>query len=95
MNNKTCGKSEVSVKFAHPFGVTACKIIVDCYDMYTLACKTVKVCRKCSNQSFTFTCFHFGDSALMKYDTTYNLYRIMFHTKYTPSTLSAYSKSIR
>ena len=94
MYDKTCGKTEVSVKLAHPLGVTACEVIVDSNDVHTLACKTVKVCRKSSNKSFTFTCFHLGNSALMKYDTADNLYRVMLHTKHSPCALSAYSKGI-
>ena len=59
VNNQTHRQSKEVIELAHPLTVTLCKIVIDGYDMHTFARKSIKVCRKGCNQSFTFTCFHF------------------------------------
>ena len=93
--NKTHSKAQKVIKLTHPFAVTLCKVIVYSYNVNPFACKGIKVCRKCSNQSFTFTCFHFSNSSLMKNDTTDNLNIEMLHSKHTPGGLTADRKGFR
>ena len=95
MNDKTYAQAEETVNFTHPFGVTLCKIVVNCYDMYALTRKCVKVSRKCSNKSLTFTGLHFGNSALVKNNTADKLYIKVTHTENTGTCLTANSECVR
>ena len=45
-NNNTRGQSKKAVNFAHPFGVTARKIVVHGYNMDTLAFNRVQIARQ-------------------------------------------------
>ena len=77
-------QTEEAVQLAHPFSVTLCKIFVYGNDMNAVACKCVKICRKCSHEGFTFTCFHFTDTSSVKDDTAYDLHTEMLHSQHTP-----------
>ena len=94
VSDKTYGKTEVSVELAHPLGVTASEVVVDGNDMNAVACKTVEVCGEGSNKSFTFTCFHLGDTSLMKNDSADNLNGIVLHTEHSVACLTANSKCV-
>ena len=92
VNYKTYGETHETVNLAHPFAVTACKIIIDGNDMNTFARKTVEICGKGCNESFTFTRSHFGNSSLMKNDTADNLHGEMLHAEHAPRCLAAGGK---
>ena len=94
VNNKTYVKTEETVKLSHPFRVTFCKVVVNGYDMNAVTCKRIKVSGKGGNKSFTFTCLHFGNSSLMKYNAADNLNLEMLHTKNTPCAFTTYCKSV-
>lgn len=95
VNDKSDAQTEKTVNLTHPLGVTLCKIIVYGDNMHTLTGKCIKISRESSNESFTLTCLHLGNSALMKNDTADKLYLKVFHSEYTPACLTAYGKSIR
>ena len=46
------------------------------YYVYAFARERVEVCGQCFNESFTFTRFHFRNSALVKQNTAYQLYSV-------------------
>ena len=76
------------VNLPHPLGISFCQVVVDGYDVDTFSLKGIQICRKCGNKSFTFTCFHLGDTALVKDDTTDDLYTVMLHSKHTLGSLT-------
>ena len=94
VDNQTDFKAHKSVKFAHPFGVTLCKVVVDRNNVNSVTRKRVKVGGKCSHKGFTFTGFHFRNTSLMENDTAENLYGIVLHTENTPGCLAAGGKSL-
>ena len=94
MGNQTYRKSHVFVELAHPLGVTACKVVVDGYDVYAFACEGVEVRRKGSNQGFTFTGFHLGNTSLVQDDSADYLYGEVLHSKHTPARLAACGKCV-
>ena len=49
--------------------------------MNALTCQCIQIGRQCSNKCLTFTGFHLGNSALMKDDSTYELYPEVLHSK--------------
>ena len=57
--------------------------------MNALARERVQVRRKGGNEGFTFTCFHLGDTSLMKDDSADNLYRKVLHAQHAPARLAA------
>ena len=81
--------------FTHPLGISFSQVVVDSYDVNTFSLKGIQVCRKCGNKSFTFTCFHLGDTALVKDDTTDDLYTVMLHSKHTLGSLTYGGKCLR
>ena len=81
--------------FTHPLGISFSQVVVDGYDVDTFSLKGIQVCRKCGNKSFTFTCFHLGDTALVKDDTTDDLYTVMLHSKHTLGSLTYGGKCLR
>ena len=93
-DNETCTQSHKSVCSAHFLTVAARKIIVDCYDMNTVTCKRVEVCRESCNESFTLTGLHFCNSALMEHDTAEQLHVEGSLSKHTPVSLSYRRKCI-
>ena len=71
------------MNLAHPLRVTLGQVIINRNDMDSLAFQRVQVCRKCGNKRLTFTCFHLGNTPLMKDNTTDDLYTVMLHSKNT------------
>ena len=70
------------IKRAHPFRVTLSQIIVDSYHMNTVSCQGIQEYRQGSHQSLTFTSRHFGNLTLMQYDTTKQLYIVVYHVPF-------------
>ena len=58
------------IQRTHPFRVTLSQVIINGYDMHTVSGQRIEEYRKRSHQGLTFTCRHFGNLALMQYDTT-------------------------
>ena len=94
VNDKAYLETHELIELAHPLGVTSCKVIIDRNDVNAVARKSVEISGEGSNKSFTFTCFHFCDSSLMKNDTADNLNREVLHTENTPRSLTACGKSL-
>ena len=94
VNNTANRKTQESINFPHPFCVTFCQIIVDRDNMDALAFQCVQIGWQCSNQSFTFTCFHFSNTPLMENDTTDNLHLEVFHADTSPRCFSADRKCL-
>ena len=84
MNDETYAQLKELVYLTHPFGVTLCEVVVDCYDVNALACECVEVNRHCSNEGLTFTRLHFRDSSLVKDDTADYLNSVRLHAENTP-----------
>ena len=78
----------------HKLAVTLCEVVVYGYDMHSLACKRIKIRGESGNESFTFTRFHFCDTALMQYDAADDLYRVVADADNSCRSLTAYRKSI-
>ena len=78
MHYSTYCKTKESMHVTHPLSITLSQVIVNCYDMYTLAFKSIQVSRHGRYKSFTFTCTHLSQTALVKNDTTHDLYREWF-----------------
>ena len=74
------------IKRSHPFRVTLCQIIIDRYDVHTIACERIEEDRQRSHQRFTFTRRHFRNLTLVQNDATKQLHVIMHHI---PSNLIA------
>ena len=60
--------------------------------MYALAGKSIQVSRERRNKRFTFTGFHFGNSALMQNNAAFNLNGKVLHIQHTPACLTANGK---
>ena len=79
----------------HPFSITLCQVIINGNDVNTLAFQCIQVCRKSRYQGLTFTGTHLSDTALMKDDTTHQLYTEMLHTKHSLTSFTYNRKSFR
>ena len=84
VNDKAYLETHELIELAHPLGVTACKVIIDRNNVNSVTRKSVEVSGEGSNKSFTFTCFHFGNTSLMKNNAADDLNREMLHAKNTP-----------
>ena len=71
------------MNLTHPLRVTLGQIIVDCDDTYALSFKSVQICRKCTDESLTFTGSHLSDTSLMQDDATDQLNMEVFHSQNT------------
>ena len=70
------------VKGTHPLRVALCKVVVHCYDVYTVACEGVEEYGKCSHKSLSFTGCHLGNLAFVENDTAEQLYIVVYHVPY-------------
>ena len=95
VKNNTNSQSEKLMNFTHPLSISFCQVVVDCYDVNTFTFQCIQICRKCRNKGLTFTSLHLCDTALMKNDTTNDLYTIMFHTKNSFRAFTYDCKSLR
>ena len=93
-DNTYCQSKEL-MNLTHPLSISFCQVVVDCYDMNAFTLQCIQICRKCRNKGFTFTGLHLCDTALMKNDTTDDLYTVMFHTKNSFGTFTYNRKSLR
>ena len=80
---------------AHFLRLELSKIVVYCYNVNALSCKGVSISRQTGNESFTFTCFHFGDTSLMKNDSTDYLNRVRLFAKHSERSFTANRKGVR
>ena len=71
------------VERPHPLRVTLCKVVVHCNHVYTVACEGIQEYRKCSNQGLTLTGCHLGNLSLVQYNTTEQLYIIVYHVPHS------------
>ena len=67
------------VERTHPLGVTLGQIVVDGYDMNTVACEGVEEHGEGGHEGLTFTSSHLSNLSLMEYDTTKQLYVVVDH----------------
>ena len=67
------------IERTHPFRVTLSQIVVDSNHMYTVSGQCVQEHRKGCHEGLTFTGRHFGNLTLMQYNTTEELYIIVYH----------------
>ena len=72
--NKSRSKPHKLIYSPHFLAIASCKIVVYGNYVHTLARKSVKIGGHCCDKSFSFSCFHLCDSALMEYYSTYKLY---------------------
>ena len=89
------GQSEEFMDFTHPLSISFCQVVVDSYDMDTLAFEGIQVCRKGRHEGLTFTSLHLCDTSLMENDTTDDLYTVMLHAKNSFRTFTNNCKSLR
>ena len=53
------------VQRAHPLRVALCQVVVNSYDMNSIASQSVQEYRQSSHKGFTLTCRHLGNLTLM------------------------------
>ena len=94
-NNHTRGQPKKTVNLAHPFGVTARKIVVHGDNMHALAFDRVQIARQSLGQCFAFTGAHFGNFATMEHDTADHLHIEMAHTHHALRRLTHRRKCLR
>ena len=82
------------MNLSHLVGITFRQVIIDCDNVNTFALQGIQIGRQCSYKGLTFTSFHLGDTALMKYDSTDELYFEMLHSKYSLGSLTDGSKCL-
>ena len=73
---------------SHPLGISLGEVVVDSDDVDTLPLQRIQIGRTGGYERLTFTGSHLGDTALVKNDTTDQLYREMLHLIHTPSSLT-------
>ena len=89
------GQPHKTMHLAHFLGLGLCQIVIDCNDMNALAGQRIQIrCNAC-HQGLTFTGLHLGDSALMQYGGTDQLYRERTLAKHTVSRLPDCCKCLR
>ena len=91
----TNSQSKELMNFTHPLSISFCQIVIDCYDVNAFTFQCIQICRKCRNKGLTFTGLHLCDTALMKDDTTDDLYTVMFHTENSFCTFTYDCESLR
>ena len=64
---------------SHPLGITLRQVIVDRNDLDAFSRQRVQISRTGGYQRFSFTGFHFSDTALMENNSADQLNRIMLH----------------
>ena len=79
----------------HPLSITLCQIVVDRYNLHTLAAQCVQVSRTGGYQRLTFTSTHLCNTALMQYDTANQLYWEMLHIQSSSCRLTDCGKCLR
>ena len=82
VGDKPDSQPKEAVDFAHPLAVALGEVVVYRNDMNAIARQRVKVRRESRHKGFTLTGLHFGDSALMKYDSADDLYGVVLDSDY-------------
>ena len=67
------GYAEELVNLAHPLGVSAGQVVIDCNDVDALSCERVQVNRARSNQRLALAGAHLGDGALVQHQPAHEL----------------------
>ena len=93
-NTADC-ESEPAKNLSHFLCLSLSEVVVNGNNVNALAGKCVKVRCNAGNESFTFTCSHFGDSSLMKNDSADELNGIGLLFKDTPCSLADCCESLR
>ena len=94
MNDQTDGQAEIAIYLAHPLTVAAGQVVVDRDHMHALSGQCVEVGGQNNRLRFTFTGFHFGDTALVQNDTAQNLHGKVWCSQYPVSRFTADGKSV-
>ena len=95
IENNAHGQSQETVHLAHPLSITLCQIIVDRYNLHTLAAQRVQVGRTGGYQRLAFTSTHLSYTALVKHDAANELYREMLHIQGSFCRLTDSGKCLR
>ena len=72
-------KAVEHIERTHPFWVTLSQVVIDRYDVYTITCQGIQEYGESTYEGFTFTRCHFGNLTLVQYDTTKQLYIVVYH----------------
>ena len=94
VQNYAYSQPKESVNLSHLVGITFRQVIIDCDNVNTFAFQGIQIGWQCSYKGLTFTSFHLGNTALMKYDSTDKLYFEMLHSKYSLGCLTNGSKCL-
>ena len=73
---------------SHPLSISLCEVVVDGDDMNALSLQRIQIGRTGGYEGLTFTGSHLSDTALVKNDTTDQLYREVLHLIDTPCGLT-------
>ena len=91
----TDSQTKEFMNLTHPLSISFCQIVIDGYDVNTLAFQCIQICRKCGNKCLTFTGLHLSDTSLMQDNTTNDLYTVMLHTKNSLRAFTYYGECFR
>ena len=94
IQNNTNGQAKESVNLSHLISITFRKVIIDCDNVNTFAFQGIQIGWQCSYKGLTFTSFHLGNTTLVKYDSTDELYFEMLHSQYSLGSLTDGSKCL-
>ena len=83
VENTADSQAQIPQYLAHFVRLCLCQIVVDCNNVYALACQCIQICSHTGYQCFTFTGFHLGDTSLMQDNGTDDLYRKRFFAQNT------------
>ena len=73
------GHAVEHVQRTHPLAIALGQVVVDGYNMHTVAGQAIEEDGQGGHQGFTFTSRHLGNLTLMQDDTTDELYVIVYH----------------
>ncbi len=93
-NHHTNAHAEERVDLAHPFGVTACEVVIDGHDMHTLAGERVQVGRERGHQGLTLAGTHLGDLAVVQHHAADQLHIEMAHVQRAPGGLAHHGEGL-
>ena len=91
----TDSQSEETVDRTHPFRVTRSQIVVDSDDLHALAFQRIQIGRHRGDKRLAFTCFHLGDTSLMKNDAADQLHLERAQTRRAVGRFTDYRESLR
>ena len=91
-NGNAYGKTQKSVNFTHPFGVTLGKIVVDGDDVNALSFERVEIRGESSHQRFSFAGTHLGNTSLMQARSAHYLNVEVTHSQHAFARFSYHGK---